>query len=154
MIATQRHSLILPTARIVPMSIMRIGVNGTIFGIALNIGISSAKTSLGIASPGYSMSRAGETFIDRSHQFRTPYGRFQNSDKGQDAVKVALSTAAAPMYFSPVTTRHSVVDILAVDGGVWANSPVSVAIAEATAELKIPIERIRVLNIGTTHTRN
>ena len=51
-----------------------------------------------------------------------------------------------------MTSKNSIAEILAVDGGVWANSPVSVAIAEAIAELKIPVERIRILNIGTTHT--
>jgi patatin-like phospholipase/acyl hydrolase len=95
---------------------------------------------------------AYNTEIDRPHLFRSPYGRFVHTDKGHDPVIVALSTAAAPTYFNPVQSRNSFATIRTIDGGVWANSPVSLAIAEAVAELKIPIERIRLLSIGTTHT--
>ena len=92
------------------------------------------------------------TTIDRPHLFRTPHGRFRYSDRGNDAVVVALGSAAAPTYFDPVTTRSTVANIEVVDGGVWANSPVTVAIGEAIGELNISLDRIHVLSIGTTHT--
>ena len=92
------------------------------------------------------------TTIDRPHVFRTPHGRFKYSDRGNDPVVVALGSAAAPTYFNPVITRSAVAKIEFVDGGIWANSPVTVAIAEATGELNIPLDRIHVLSIGTTHT--
>ena len=95
---------------------------------------------------------AYNTTIDRPHLFRTPHGRFTYSDAGNDVVDVALASAAAPTYFDPVHAKGSIAQFEAVDGGVWANSPVTVAIAEATGELGIPLDRIRVLSIGTTHT--
>ena len=48
--------------------------------------------------------------------------------------------------------KSAVASFDAIDGGVWANSPVSVALAEAIAELGASLDQIRVLSIGTTHT--
>jgi hypothetical protein len=39
-----------------------------------------------------------------------------------------------------------------VDGGVWANSPVMVAVTEAVAFLGVPLDGIDVLSVGTTTT--
>ena len=39
-----------------------------------------------------------------------------------------------------------------MDGGVWANSPTTVALAEATRELDVALERVEMLSIGTTFT--
>jgi uncharacterized protein len=65
------------------------------------------------------------------------------------AVDVALATSAAPTYFEaspfPVHVGSSF-----VDGGVWANNPVLVAIVEATCFLGVPLDEIDVLSIGTT----
>jgi hypothetical protein len=36
------------------------------------------------------------------------------------------------------------------DGGVWANSPAMAAIIEAVCFLRIPLERVDVLSVGTT----
>ena len=36
------------------------------------------------------------------------------------------------------------------DGGVWANSPAMAAVIESTCFLRIPLERIDVLSVGTT----
>src|SRR5699024_6622691 len=36
-----------------------------------------------------------------------------------------------------------------IDGGVWANNPSVVAIAEAVSMLDVPLASIRVLNVGT-----
>jgi predicted acylesterase/phospholipase RssA len=80
--------------------------------------------------------------------FRTPHGSGGANDAGRKSVEVALATAAAPTYFSPI----KVGDILAVDGGVWANAPTTIALAEATRELHIPLERVEMLSIGTTST--
>jgi hypothetical protein len=37
-----------------------------------------------------------------------------------------------------------------IDGGVWASNPSVVAITEAISVLGVPLEAIRVLNVGTT----
>ena len=92
------------------------------------------------------------TAIDAPHFFRTPHKRFKHTDRGNDPVIVALASAAAPTYFDPVTATNAVTSFDAIDGGVWANSPVSVALAEAVAELGASLDQIRVLSIGTTRT--
>ncbi|MDO9058724.1 MAG: CBASS cGAMP-activated phospholipase [Bradyrhizobium sp.] len=65
------------------------------------------------------------------------------------AVDVALATSAAPTYFEaapfPVHVGSSF-----VDGGVWANNPMLVAIIEATCFLGVPLHEIDLLSIGTT----
>lgn len=65
------------------------------------------------------------------------------------AVDVALATSAAPTYFaqSPFP-EHS--NATYVDGGVWANSPVLVALTEAVHFLGVPLDDIDMLSIGTT----
>jgi patatin-like phospholipase/acyl hydrolase len=61
-------------------------------------------------------------------------------------VDVALATSAAPTFL-PVAR---VAGGRLIDGGVWANNPSVVAIAEATSMLGVPLESVHVLNIGTT----
>jgi uncharacterized protein len=92
------------------------------------------------------------TETDTPHFFRTPHARFKHTDRGNDPVIVALASAAAPTYFAPVTATNAVTSFAGIDGGVWANSPVSVALAEAVAELGASLDQIRVLSIGTTYT--
>lgn len=87
--------------------------------------------------------------IGKPFLFRSPYGRFQHTDVDRDPVEVALASAAAPTYFDPVQIDDEGARFL--DGGVWANNPVAAAIGEATSELRIPLERIHVLSISTTH---
>jgi patatin-like phospholipase/acyl hydrolase len=91
------------------------------------------------------------TAADQINIFRTPHGPFRSTHSGQDAVIAALATAAAPTYFDPVMTRGPVAAIQAVDGGVWANNPVTVALAEAVGGLGIPLNRIEILSLGTTY---
>lgn len=72
-------------------------------------------------------------------------------DEAAPAVDVALATSAAPTYFEaapfPAHANSSY-----VDGGVWANCPVMVALIEATCFLEVPVEQIDILSIGTTTT--
>jgi len=61
-------------------------------------------------------------------------------------VEVAMATSAAPAYFPAAhVDGHRL-----VDGGVWANNPSVVGVAEAVSMLDVPLSRLRVLNIGTT----
>lgn len=84
--------------------------------------------------------------------FRTPHKPFESSHANQNPIPIALATAAAPTYFDPVEMLSVVAQIEAVDGGVWANNPGTIAIAEAVEHLGIPIERIDMLSIGTTYS--
>ncbi|MEC3004586.1 MULTISPECIES: patatin-like phospholipase family protein [Bacillus cereus group] len=59
--------------------------------------------------------------------------------------KIALATSAAPTYLSAAVIDDNECKI---DGGLWANNPVLVAIAEAV-KLGYSLEQIKVLSIGT-----
>ena len=74
------------------------------------------------------------------------------SDGILSAVDVALASAAAPTYFSPVQPHNG--ERTYVDGGVWANSPSLLAVLVAHRHLNIPFEDIRVLSIGTGYFPN
>ena len=83
----------------------------------------------------------------RIYVFKTPHHpRFVN-DSNRPAVDVALATSAAPTYFAAALGDR---DGKFVDGGVWANSPVMVALVEAVSFLGIPLGEIDILSLGTT----
>lgn len=65
------------------------------------------------------------------------------------AVDVALATSAAPTYFQAASFPVHVGSSF-VDGGVWANNPVLVAMIEARCFLGVPLAEMEVLSIGTT----
>jgi patatin-like phospholipase/acyl hydrolase len=67
------------------------------------------------------------------------------------AVDVALATSAAPTFFE-AATFPSQMGADYVDGGVWANCPAMVGVAEAIAFLGRTPADIDVLSIGTTST--
>ena len=85
-----------------------------------------------------------------SHQFRTPHHPDLTADTYTEAAHAALATAAAPTFFSAAKIANMVAQSSYFDGGVWANSPVMAAIIEAVCFLRIPLERIDVLSVGTT----
>lgn len=59
-----------------------------------------------------------------------------------------LASCAAPLYFDP----RQVGEYLLADGGLWANNPAIIAVTEAMAKFRHPIDKIRVLSVGTGHT--
>jgi patatin-like phospholipase/acyl hydrolase len=65
------------------------------------------------------------------------------------AVAAALASSAAPTYFDEAKVPDPISAGSYLDGGIWANNPVLPAIAEAVRYLKIPIDRIDVLSVGT-----
>jgi predicted acylesterase/phospholipase RssA len=69
------------------------------------------------------------------------------ADGPLSAVDVALASSAAPTYFDPVKPVDQQRSY--VDGGLWANSPSSVAIIFAHRKLDIPLDSIRLLSVGT-----
>jgi patatin-like phospholipase/acyl hydrolase len=74
------------------------------------------------------------------------YERFKQDYK-EPAVNVALATSAAPTYFPAFRHENG---LTFVDGGIWANTPVTVGIIEALAVLGIDLADIELLSIGTT----
>lgn len=84
---------------------------------------------------------------DDVYIFRTPHSDRLKRDFKVPAWKVALATSAAPTFFP--CCRH-VDNLRLIDGGVWANNPTMVAVAEAHGTLGIPLDSIRVFSIGTS----
>ena len=59
-----------------------------------------------------------------------------------------LASCAAPLYFDP----RQVGEYLLADGGLWANNPAIIAVTEAMAKFRRPLDKIRVLSVGTGRT--
>jgi patatin-like phospholipase/acyl hydrolase len=83
----------------------------------------------------------------RIRLFKTRHHDHISHDHSCTLVDVALATSAAP-YFLPghTTARHE----RFVDGGIWANDPIAVAVIEAVGYLGVPTADVRVLSLGTT----
>jgi patatin-like phospholipase/acyl hydrolase len=92
-----------------------------------------------LAIPAYDVVSNNVYVFKTAHQerFREDYKRL--------AVEIVLATAAAPTYFDAVTSAKGE---LLVDGGVWANCPSMVGIAEAL-DLGVNLSDLRLLSIGT-----
>jgi len=81
------------------------------------------------------------------HIFKTAHHERFRRDYLIEAWKVARSTSAAPTYFPAyVNDNHEAL----IDGGVWANNPVMVAITEAVSVLNRPLDSLKVFSLGTT----
>ncbi len=85
---------------------------------------------------------------------KTPHHERLRRDHRMPMWEVAMATAAAPTFFPAVRLGHNA-DRL-IDGGLWANNPTLVGIAEAASLFGRSLEAIKVLSIGTlvgTETR-
>jgi patatin-like phospholipase/acyl hydrolase len=76
--------------------------------------------------------------------FKTPHHADYKHDRCQRMVDVGLATSAAPSYFQPY--KHGGYTL--VDGGVWANNPIMLAVIEALTTFDIERDQIDVLSIG------
>ncbi|MHB0767545.1 CBASS cGAMP-activated phospholipase [Bradyrhizobium sp. 1.29L] len=76
--------------------------------------------------------------------FKTPHHPDYKVDRFEPMVKVALATSAAPTYFRPL--EHNGYTL--VDGGVWANNPIMLAIIEALICFNLERDQIDVLSLG------
>jgi len=85
----------------------------------------------------------------RPHIYKTAHHERFEKDYRETAVTVALATAAAPSYFPSFRDPSG---ILLVDGGLWANNPVGLAVIEAMQVLDWPLTDLRVLSLGCTET--
>jgi uncharacterized protein len=83
------------------------------------------------------------------HVWKTSHHPRFERDYQYSAMDVALSTAAAPTFFP---THRLACGTPLIDGGLWANNPVAVALVEAVGILKWPADSLRVLSLGCTAT--
>ncbi len=79
--------------------------------------------------------------------FKTAHHERFRQDYKEPAVNAALATSAAPTYF-PAFRHESGLSF--IDGGIWANTPVTVGIVEALAVMEKSVSDIELLSIGTT----
>ena len=77
--------------------------------------------------------------------FKTPHHERFQTDFNVLASDAAMATAAAPTYFREFMTTQ---DVGLVDGGLWANNPTGVAVAEGIGTLKWKPDEIKVLSVG------
>lgn len=87
--------------------------------------------------------RHGEPWI-----FKTPHHPDYKKDRVERMVRVALSTAAAPTFFSAVANNGYVM----VDGGLWANNPVMNALTDALTCFDVDRRQVRILSLGCGET--
>ena len=80
--------------------------------------------------------------------FKTRHHSRFEKDWRMLATEAALATASAPLYFD---TFRTVSGLPLVDGGVFANNPVGLALVEAIGVLGWKPEELQVLSLGCTH---
>jgi uncharacterized protein len=81
----------------------------------------------------------------RVHVYKTAHHPRFEMDYTESAMHVAMATAAAPTYF-PLHRSGSGLPL--VDGGLWANNPVGMAVVEAIGVLQWDRADLRVLSLG------
>lgn len=86
--------------------------------------------------------RFSEVFL-----FKTRHHADYEQDWRRKMVDVALATSAAPTIYRALDTGG----FRLIDGGIWANNPVMLAVIEAMVAYDVPHERIKVLSIGCGH---
>jgi patatin-like phospholipase/acyl hydrolase len=82
----------------------------------------------------------GEVYI-----FKTPHHPDFRKDLHEPMLKVALATSAAPTYYRPLRDAGYTF----VDGGVWANNPIMIALTEALTSFDVPRDKVRILSLGS-----
>jgi hypothetical protein len=83
------------------------------------------------------------------HIWKTAHSPRFERDYRHAVVEVAMSTTAAPTYFS---TYVSASGTPLIDGGIWASNPVAIAAVEAVGILRWAAKDIRILSLGCTTT--
>ena len=83
---------------------------------------------------------------DSVYLFKTPHHPRLKRDWRVRMADVGMATSAAPTYFPAFEFEHQRL----VDGGLWANNPTTVGVAEAISMCGVSLDAIRVFSLGTT----
>lgn len=81
--------------------------------------------------------------------FKTPHHPDYRLDWKESMAHVAKTTSAAPGHFRPVVASNGYEFI---DGGVWANNPLMVAVTDTLACFDIKREQVKALSLGCGQT--
>jgi len=77
--------------------------------------------------------------------YKTAHHERLKTDYKSLAVDAAMATAAAPTFFR----RHRTADDVGLlDGGIWSNNPIALAVVEAITLLGWPADSLRILSLG------
>ena len=79
--------------------------------------------------------------------FKTAHHPRLRMDYRERMAVVARATGAAPTYLPPAIIEQG---LRLIDGGVWANNPVLLAVTEAMGVLEQPPHNVAALRVGTT----
>ena len=77
--------------------------------------------------------------------YKTAHHPRLKTDHTRLAVDAAMATAAAPTYYRRYRTTD---DVGLLDGGVWANNPIALAVVEAITLLGWPGSSLHILSLG------
>lgn len=80
----------------------------------------------------------------------TPHHKRRKDHGDWSARDAIMASAAAPTYFPHHEVSRKGSRLPFIDGGVWANNPMLVAVAEAITYFGVNPDRIEVLSVGTT----
>ena len=83
--------------------------------------------------------RYGEVYI-----FKTPHHPDFRKDGNEQMTKVGAATAAAPTFYRPLEDGGYTF----VDGGVWANNPVMIALVDVLSCFSVSRDQVRILSLG------
>jgi len=79
--------------------------------------------------------------------FKTDHHNDFRNDHATPMWKVARATSAAPTYLKGL--EHEESGRIFIDGGVWANNPVMVALVDAMSAYDVSFDQVEILSIGT-----
>jgi len=83
------------------------------------------------------------------HVFKSSYSKDFTRDKSVKLVDAVLASCSAPTFFDPTKVQK----YLLADGGLWANNPSLAAVIDANRRLDIPLDKVKVLSLGTGFSR-
>lgn len=79
------------------------------------------------------------------HVFKSKYDEGFVRDPEVFVSAAVLASCSAPTYFDPYKLK----EYLLVDGGLWANNPSLVAAIDAKKRMRVDLDMIKILSIGT-----
>lgn len=108
---------------------------------------SDVKTNLGVVTTKWALEKPMifKSNVNQAHGRQSTFVPGFGVTIG-DAVQASCS--AYPFFEKKQVTTSAGIDVELIDGGYCANNPTLYAIADATASMKVPADKLRVVSIG------